>query len=131
MKTKMKKINSYHTYIPSFPGFYETILERCDYDDEGYEVELDISVDDLQNYYDDVGNLFLELYVKRFEKELKDIDISFEGIYCPREYNYMNDELQVLVTSSLTDDEVKNVFKKLDKNRDVVDDILMDCYEAR
>ena len=130
MKTKMKKINSYHTYIPSFPGFYETILERCDYDDEGYEVELDISMEDIQNYRVYVGNLFLELYIKHFEKELKDIDISFEGIFSPREYNYMNDELQVLVKSSLTDEEVDNVFEKLDKNKDVVNDILMDCYEG-
>ena len=94
----MKKIES---YLPIFPGFYNTIFE-CD--SEECEIEYyneqngtDLNWDDFNWDYREYHERMAKNCVNSIEHELKDfnIKIEFQKLVSPREYNFTNDSINV------------------------------------
>jgi len=113
MDTKTIKVE---TWLPLFPGFYNTLYEmdtdRVLYDynedddwhheerkEKGYTLEQEIDYDDLEiensNYENAVAKSFTELIEKELKKYVK--KITFQAVSSPREYNYYNDSINIEV----------------------------------
>lgn len=101
MKTK--------TYLPVFPGFYSTIFEP-----DNEEMELDhineireekqlpeITFDncqwDYKSYFQEVSKSAVNAIEKQLNDvfDTKDIEIVFEALISPREYNFGNDSINI------------------------------------
>lgn len=102
----MKK--TFETYCPLFPGFYGTVFE---YDNEEQDIEsyneeykTDYSYDDFIWDYKDYHERVAKAFVNRLETEicpLLPIKIEFQELRSPREYNFANDSINVAVTLDL------------------------------
>lgn len=109
---------SFETYCPLFPGFYNTLFE---YDNEDYDIEnyneengTDLKFDDFTFDYSDYRNRISKCFVNRLETELNTflpIKIEFQELYSPREYNFSNDSINVKIELDL------NILIKLIKER--------------
>ena len=89
MKQKFK------TWCPLFPGFYNTVFEYSrEEDDIDYyneENKTDLKYDDFEWDYRDYEKRVSSAFVDKLESELKhhiDINIEFEKLVSPREYNF-------------------------------------------
>ena len=106
-KTLNKKID---TWLPVFTGFYNTIWE-FDYDNVIYNINEDrqelklhpintdiLEVDDSQYEYD-----IVESFIESLKMKLSDfiIDIQFQKIQSPKEYNFVNDSVDVSITPKI------------------------------
>lgn len=104
---------SFETYCPLFPGFYSTVFE---YDNEENDIEnyneengTDYDYDNFNWDYADYRNRVAKVFVNRLEKELNDLlptkkpqfKIDFQSLYSPREYNFTNDTINVKVELDL------------------------------
>lgn len=101
----MKK--NFETFAPLFPGFYGTVFE-CDETNEieSYNEEngTDLNYDDFEWDYRDYKNRVSKAFVNRLETELKaflPIEIEFQNISSPREYNFENDSINIAVKFDL------------------------------
>ena len=90
----MKKIES---YLPIFPGFYNTLFE-CDCEES--EIEEGKTYDDYDFDYADYHKRVAERCVEAIENELKDfnIKVEFQDLISPRFYNFSNDSINVEYT---------------------------------
>ena len=100
----MKKIKS---YLPIFPGFYNTIFEP----DEDQEIESindtrkenglnEVDFDkidfDYREYEKDVSRQCVGFIQGVLKRDLNNgINIEFENLYSPKEYNFSNDSINV------------------------------------
>jgi hypothetical protein len=98
----------YETYCPLFPGFYGTVFEPDCEDNEisGYNEEngTDYGYDDFNWDYTEYENRIAKSFVNRVERELKQflpIKIEFQNIHSPKEYNFTNDSINVIISLSL------------------------------
>lgn len=116
---------TYKTWLPVFPGFYETgyidedqINEQKDYYIEGDAEEADLPLD-LVNYIVDKFGLYPEVRYEEYERALalqccewvqdtlqhifddKEIKVEFEKVSSPREYNFKNDSIDCAITIDL------------------------------
>lgn len=104
----MKQTKKYETFCPLFPGFYGSIFE---YDNEENDIEsyndengTDLSYDDFTFDYSEYHNRIASAFVNRLESELNQflpIKIEFEKIVSPKEYNFTNDSINVSVKLNL------------------------------
>lgn len=115
--------NRIETWLPIFPGFYNTIFEYSneDSDIEAYEQETgkeDLNWDNFTWDYKDYNNRVAKACCEAIENELKsmfDIVINFQNVSSPREYNFANDSINIEVViskgslSHLRDYLVKNI----------------------
>jgi len=112
---KVKMLENEETWLPSFPGFYNTLYE-FDYeyelynyneDQDGNEIrkqygyDRDIEYDDLkidhQQYEFDVVSSYIAVIENELNNILNGIKIQFEKIISPREYNFANDSVNVSI----------------------------------
>lgn len=98
----------YNTFCPLFPGFYGTVFE-CNNEEqeiESYneEYKTDYGYDDFIWNYTDYNNRIAKAFVTRLQSELKQflpIKFEFQNISSPREYNFTNDSINISVSLSL------------------------------
>ena len=109
---KVPDIDSYATWLPWFPGFYNTCLEyhniECDVSDiynirKEKNFNLDINSDDLDYDNKDYETRVVKEICELIPDLLKNRDmpvinkIQLEKIVSPREYNFINDSANVIV----------------------------------
>ena len=87
----MKTIKS---YLPIFQGFYGTLFDSEQAEEMVLEYE-DLQFEEIEFDYSEYQNRVAEKCISSIWNFLKldgfDIDIEFEKIYSPREYNFSND----------------------------------------
>jgi len=105
------KQQTFETFCPLFPGFYGTVFE---YDGEENDIEYyneenktDLNFDDFNFDYADYHKRVSKAFVNKLESELKywlpDINIEFQELYSPKEYNFTNDSINVSVQVDLNE----------------------------
>lgn len=135
----MKTIKTIKTYLPVFPGFYNTIFEA----DETSEIENinqerslkglpDINYDDCNFDYKTYQTEVCEQACNYVELRLKELDlihsINMEEIISPREYNFYNDSINIEV--NLLKKHVKNIKKYINNNLDAYKQYLKERYTS-
>jgi hypothetical protein len=131
----MKKIE---TYLPVFPGFYGTIFEPDETSEIEYFTDLRIQNKltavtynqyrfDYDQYHEDIA----KSCVSFLESELKDFitSISFEHIVSPKEYNFSNDSINILV--KLSKENENSILAFIQNNQSAFEDYLRDRYTSR
>ena len=126
--------------MPIFTGYYNTIFDidteqEVDYLENIKEFSM-YSRDEIENALLDVvdfkaehkrkAKIIFEAFKETFAKEIVKFNISlkFEKLFSPKEYNYMNDEIQIIVTSKKEFD-IEELEKEIEKNHD---DPVIDLY---
>ncbi len=121
------------TYLPIYEGYYNTIFDidteqEVDYLKNEKEFSM-YSKEEIENALFDTidfkkeferkAKIIFEAFKETFSSEIDELDISleFDGLFSPAYYNYMNDEIQIVVTSKKEFD-IKDLVKKIEKNHD-------------
>jgi hypothetical protein len=131
-------MKNYKTYLPIFPGFYNTLFEP----DETYEIESindqrralnlpEIDYDDCEFDYDSYKNEVSEASCEFIENKLSEIlneevNVKFEKLVSPRWYNYSNDSINIEITISLN-----KVYEYLCETIDEFEEYIYDKYTSR
>ena len=132
---KREKIES---YLPIFPGFYETIFK---YDGEEGDVEQEIedgnlpeeaTSDDLKHDYKDYFDRMCKACCVGVEKRLSDEGINllveFQALSSPEFYNFGNDSINVAY--HVDKENVKAIKEYLEENRENFYQYLQFCYTS-
>lgn len=102
----MRTVN---TWLPVFPGFYNTIFEPSTDDELSYinderaakelpALKDDSDVDwDYQEYYNKVVKDIAQFIERELKAENLISDITVQGIQSPKEYNFRNDSCNIAV----------------------------------
>ncbi len=89
----MKKIKI-ESYISQFPGFYGTYFES-DLAEEMVLEDENLNYDQVEFDYEEYRKRVVEKVISEIQNQLNlegfNINIEFDGIYSPREYNFGND----------------------------------------
>ena len=127
------------TWLPVFPGFYNTIFEP-DEDREILNINErreekglpGITSDDCEWDYQEYMQEISRACVDFLNKELKErgfiTDMIFEELRSPREYNFDNDTIDVKIT--LTASNIKNLWDYLKEHRADFKKYLLDRYSS-
>lgn len=120
----MKTIMS---YLPVFQGFYGTLFEA----NEESEIEDGKNYDDYNWDYAAYNERVAKACVGVIENELKqfDLTIDFKAVYSPREYNFSNDEINVLYT--LKRGSFKKIVNYLKENKEEFAIYLEETFKSR
>lgn len=116
------------TFLPVFPGFYSTIFEPEMIEAEEREyLSLDCLEDEDFNY-----GWAADAMVKCIEDKLRDegyeMSVHFQQLMSPREYNFRNDSIDVII--DFTEDDLKKIRQCLIKNIDEFSQYLKDNYTS-
>lgn len=139
------KATTYKTFLPLFPGFYNTFIDFDEmFDSEIYEINRNreskglpkiwsgevISGDKYKQYEIDVCKLYVtkvnEVFNKTFNTTIK---ISFESLYSPKEYNFSTDSINVAIEINKTN--LKKLNKLIREGFDYLEDWVYDRYKSR
>ncbi len=108
MKIQLGKTEAFKTYCPLFTGFYNTVFEYANEEDDiqSYNEEngTDLSYDDFEWDYRGYEKRVATAFVNKLESELKHLlplKIDFEEIISPKEYNFVTDSLNVSLELNL------------------------------
>jgi hypothetical protein len=117
--TEITTVKEVKTYLPVFPGFYETIF-NADEDNEirqisdvreennlKTEVNYDIFKFDYDSYHNDISKKCCVCIKNELSNYVS--NVVFEQIISPKEYNFYNNSINVVI--SLSDDNI-NIIKK-------------------
>ena len=101
--------------LPVFNGFYGTHFEcNC----EENEIEAGKTYDDYDFDYEDYNERIAKACVSKVETKLKEVGfdclITYQSIYSPREYNFTNDSVNVLIQYSKIN--LKNIIENIKEN---------------
>jgi len=126
------------TYLPVFPGFYGTLFEP----EEDQEIDSinynrsekglpEITYDDCKWDYEEHRNRVARACCGVIEHELKgiidkNIDITFQDIHSPREYNFTNDSINVEI-----DLDINKTKEYLKENEDEFAEFLKERFTSR
>lgn len=127
------------TFLPIFTGFYNTIFEpdtSIEIDNINNQRETKnlslINFDDCNFDYKSYFNEVCIQVTAYIENELKDINIlskiEFEELSSPKEYNFSNDIINIIV--HLSDDNIKKIKKFLYDNLDKYKQYLINNYTS-
>jgi len=115
---------TFKTFLPIFPGFYNTIFEPC----EDSLIEDDKTYDDYKFNYDKYRNDVAIETTKAIQNKLNEIlntteknfNIIFETIVSPKFYNYSNDSINVTInTNKKTINNILNYLKNNQKEFEI------------
>lgn len=130
-------------YLPIFPGFYGTHFE-FDYERMIEQIKNDnnqhygipnesINYDKLEINYKKYDNDIAKLCVQYIGDYLKDLNlisnIEFESVYYPREYNFVNNHINV--SYEISDDNKKEILKYVINNLQAFDQYIIDTFSSR
>lgn len=122
------------TYLPLFPGFYNTILEP----DEEFEAELvnerreehgldPLDYDDIDFDYNHYETEIIHEFARLIEGKVDFIEkIEFQELIKPREYNFHNDSVNIIATVNV--DMIRNLILRYEND---FRDYLYDHYTTR
>jgi len=104
----MKRLTKYETYCPLFPGFYNSVLQ---YSNEENDIEYyndengtNYDYDDFEWDYKEYEKRVSKSFVNRLEFELNtfiNVKINFQEIISPKEYNFTTDSVNVEIKVNL------------------------------
>lgn len=121
------------TFCPLFPGFYNTIFEPCEENEiysHNQEHGTDLSYDDFEWDYEDYQDRVASAFVESFEREFKDImpgiDIKFQKVVSPKEYNFRNDSINIEVNMNFAD-----FMAVVNENKENIADYIRQNYTSR
>jgi hypothetical protein len=126
------------TWLPVFPGFYETIFDgryalesEMDYYDEE-DPENQLTDEEQQKYiedYDERTALGATEYIEETLKNLGIVEkITYQAVNSPAYYNFTNDSVDIQVT--LTPGNKKNIRKYIDKNNSMFEKYVSERYTS-
>lgn len=133
-------MKTFKTYLPVFTGFYNTNFEPDGEDNEINDINShrkeknlpEINFDDCNFDYKSYMNEVSIAVTASIEKELKDINvltkIEFEALYSPKEYNFSNDSINIIV--HLSDENFKEIKKFIYDNLDEYKQYLINNYTS-
>ncbi len=128
------------TYLPVFPGFYNTFFEP----DETSEIEYineqrmeknlpEIGYDDCEWNYEEYNQEISKSAVNAIEAKLNEIGISikilFQALHSPREYNFYSDTINVEM--KITKIGINDMRKYINNNKRAFSDYLKVRYTSR
>jgi len=121
------------TFCPLFPGFYNTMFEPCEENEiysHNQENSTDLSYDDFEWDYSDYQDRVASAFVESFEREFKDImpgiDIKFQKVVSPREYNFRNDSINIEVNMNFN-----NFMVIVNENKENIREYIRQNYTSR
>lgn len=121
------------TDCPLFPGFYNTMFEPSEENEiysHNQEHDTDLSYDDFTWDYDDYQERVASAFVSSFEREFKDImpgiDIKFQKVVSPKEYNFRNDSINIEVNMNFN-----NFMEIVNENKENIRDYIRQNYTSR
>lgn len=80
--------------LPTFPGFYSGILDLDNFICDDNITDEEYSNIDWNKYREDIGKLYLELFLESIPEKLKEIvKLKYIKIDSPKYYNYSTDKL--------------------------------------
>lgn len=137
MKTKNEHIK---TWLPVFPGFYDTIFQ-ADETNEIYSInealkelnkpiieDFNKFVFDYKEYKERVSKECCS-YIENELKRLKIVNsITFEKLVSPKEYNFTNDAIYCII--ELTNENKKNIIKYISENEKLFNEYLSKEYTS-
>ena len=123
------------TYLPVFTGFYGTlfgdIIEREEdniLEDEN--LDLDIVKFEYKKFMEDVSKECVGVFEEAFNRDLgTNIDISFENLISPREYNFTNDLIDV--TFKVSDEDFEKIKVAIIENKDEISEMIEERFSSR
>lgn len=128
------------TYLPVFPGFYGTIFESSDEDQEidnyNYERGLkklsELEYDQFEFDYHEYRQGVAQSCTDFIEENLKNLNvvtsIKFEKVVSPREYNFRNDSIDIQV--ELSQENIVNIKKIITDNIDKFEVYIHDQFTS-
>jgi hypothetical protein len=120
------------TFCPLFPGFYNTVFEPCEENEiysHNQEHGTDLCYDDFEWDYPDYEERVASAFVERFEREFKDImpvDIKFQRVVSPKEYNFRNDSINIEV-----DMDFDKFMQVVNDNKESIREYIHEQYTSR
>ena len=133
-------MKTFKTFLPVFNGFYNTIFEADNEDEEIQDINNQRNEKGLESInFEDCDFDYTEYHkqvsiecTEFIEKELKDINvlssIKFEALYSPKEYNFHTDSINIEV--ELTEDNIKEIKTFLYDNLDEYKHYLKEQYTS-
>ena len=130
----MKTIKS---YLPIFQGFYNThfdndgVIDNAMYniEEDGLKLEFADIKWELKDYMDRVANKCISSIWNYFKHGGYTMDIEFEKVYSPREYNFENDV--IYCTYSVSDKDFTELVDYLQINLEAFREFLDNKYSSR
>ena len=120
------------TFLPVFNGFYNTLFENLI--DNAVDKELNNTDLDYDDFNFDFGSIMKEISkdaVSKIEKKLNEIGIDckikFETLIRPREYNFINDSINIEIDFK----EFSQVIEILEQNFEKFSQYIKDNYTSR
>ena len=123
------------TYLPVFPGFYNTIFEpesECNDIIYTYNQENDTNFDydnfdwDYSEYYDQIARNCCDAIETLLKKNNIVQSIKFQNIVSPQYYNYSNDSINVEVEIN-----IENLILFIAQNKKEFDTYIKENYSSR
>lgn len=126
----MKTIKS---YLPIFSGFYNTLFDNEHAIDMTLEgIDESIEYDDIEWDNEDYQDRVSKSCIGSIENYLKhdgfDIEIIFNGVYSPREYNFSNDIINC--TYQITNDSFNELLEYAKTNLSDFEEFLDENYSS-
>ena len=123
-----KNRTTIESFLPIFTGFYNTIFQ---YDDEDQEIDsyneengTNLDYDNFTFDYAEHNERVAKSCTVEIEKQIQDlgIEIEFQNIHSPKEYNFENDSINVKYT--LEHDSMNRILNMLKENIEEFDEYL-------
>jgi len=125
----MKTIKS---YLPVFQGYYSTIFSS-DMAEEAFLENEDLTFDEVDFDYTDYEHRVAEACISSVYNFLKheglSMDIIFEKVYSPREYNFENDT--IYCTYKVSENTFEDLINYCEDNFSEFKDFLEEKYSSR
>ena len=122
------------SYLPVFPGFYGTHFESDQAEEMALDHEEDLSIDyndiefDYKEYRDRVSERCTSSVWNEFRNSGFGIDIKFDNVYSPREYNFGNDVINC--TYTISDADFKDLIEYTKENETEFKTFLEENYSS-
>ncbi len=123
------------TYLPVFTGFYGTlfgdIMER---EEENILEHEKLTSDDVEfqnkEFMTDVSKQCVGVFEGAFNRDLgTNLDISFENLISPMQYNFTNDLIDV--TFKVSDEDFEKIKAAIIENKDEISEMIEERFSSR
>ena len=123
------------TYLPVFTGFYGTLFgNNMDQEEELILDDLELTSDDVEFQYKefmtDVSKECVGVFEEAFNRDLgTNIDISFENLISPMQYNFTNDLIDVIF--KVSEEDFEKIKAAINENRVEISKMIKERFSSR
>ena len=129
-----------NTYLPIFPGFYNTFYEPNEDNEINYindiraennliQLDFDVFEFNYSEYQENVGKKAVEYISNILVDELKLVkSIKYQSIYSPKEYNFANDSIDIEV--KFNEKQVKKIKSLIVKNFELFNTLIKEKFTS-